>query len=191
VFRFIFVLLASLVTWNAQAQTASASLSETSAQLKYGLLVGGASYGRSEMVMGLLFNEKDDYVAELGLHVVDEAGSRARGLKIGVGGKVFATTMPASSRDVDLLALGLGMQMMYSLPGADRISVGGTFYYAPPIVSFMDAERFREGALRLQFALFPEAAVYVEAHQFHVTLSDGRGSFSIEKGARVGLQVEF
>lgn len=190
-FRFVLVLLMSVAACSAQAQSASASLSEKSAQVKYGAVISGDSYGRSEMTMGFLFNEDDAYIAELALNVVDEAGSRAPGLKIGVGGKVYGASIPDPVDDINLLALGLGFQLMYSLPQADRVSIGGTAYYSPPIVSFMDAERFRETSLRLQFALFPEAAAYVEYQQFYATLDQNRGSGSVEKGTRVGLQVNF
>jgi hypothetical protein len=193
VYRLIGLFLMAGISAQAQAQMASASLSEDSAQVKYGAFVGGQSSGRSEMGAGFLFNEDSDYVAEMGLKVVNSAGTKAPNLTVGVGGKVFAATVSGagSAQDTDIVALGLGGELDYTMPFNDRLSVGASFYYAPSIVSFLDAERFRDVSARVSFAVLPEATAYVEYQQFHVTLDDDRGSGDIEKGARLGLQINF
>lgn len=184
--RLVTLVMLLTVAFSAQAQTASVSLSEESAQLRYGMLVGAQNMGRNEMNVGFLFNEDDDYVAELGLLVVDEAGSRAPGLKAGVGGKLYVATLP----DDDIAAIGVGGLLRYTFSKYDRVTLGADAFYAPPIVSFMDAKNFRELAARLEFAVLPQASTFIEYQEYH-TSTDGGGSDSIDKGARLGLYVEF
>jgi hypothetical protein len=171
---------------SVSAQTATVSLSENSAHLKYSLLVGGQSFGRSEFGAGFLFNSNDDYLAEVALQVIDEAGSKAPGLSVGLGGKFYGASVPSA----DLLALAIGGFLRYELPGAERFTLGIDAYYAPNIVSFMDAERFWETALRGEFAVLPQASAFLEIRNFGTELDNGN-EIDIGEGARLGLRITF
>ncbi len=172
----------------AGAQTLSASLSEDSAQVKYGLFVAGQEFGRTEFSMGVLFNDSDEYVAETGLLVVDEAGSKAPGLTIGLGGKLYG----ASSPGMELMALGLGGKLRYNLPALNkRLTLGLDLFYAPSIVTYLDAERFSEGAVRLEYAVLRQASLFVEGRQYRTKLDGVKDSVDIGEGGRLGLEINF
>jgi len=169
------------------AQTASISLSENSAQLNYSLLVGGQSYGRSEFGTGVYFDSNDKYLVEAGLQVVDEAGSKAPGLTVGLGGKFYGAKVP----DNDMLALGIGGHMRLAIPGAERFAIRGDAYYAPNIVSFMDAARFWEYAIRGEFEVLQQAAAFIEFRTFAAKLDQGGHTVDIGRSGRLGLRIDF
>ena len=180
-------LVLSLVwTTSVSAQTASVTLSESSAQLGYGFLVGGSNYGRTEVGVKFLYNDQDAYVAETSLLVFDEVGSKIPGLIGGLGGKIYGTSVS----NQEYLVLGIGGMLRYAIPKNKRLILGVDGYYAPPIVSFLDADRFYEVATRFAYELLPQASAYVEYRKFYVeTEKGGKGSF--EKGFRVGMEINF
>ncbi len=184
--RLYLALILMLAMGLAHGQTAIVSLSETSAQLKYGMLVGGQRFGRSEMTAGFLYNSDSDYIAEAALMVVDEAGSKLPGMRIGLGGKFYGASIPGN----ELAALAIGGEIAYTLSQIDRLTLGAEGYYAPSIVSFMDTERFWEVAGRVQYAVLPTAGAFIEYRKFYADLDAG-GGVSIDKGIRLGLRIEF
>jgi len=185
VYKFIsvfFILLCSLSI--ARGQSVAISLSNDSAQLNYSLLVGGQRLGRSEFGAGILFNE-DNYLTEVSLQVNDEAGSKAPGLIVGVGTKLYG----AKLSDQEIMALAIGMMFRYSLPNYERFAVQLDGYYAPKIVSFLDANNFGELGLRFEYEVLPQAAAYVEYRQF--TTDVDKGSEDVDKGVRAGIRFSF
>jgi len=181
------VLLGSIfVSSSALAQTAQVSLSESSAQMKYSLLVGGQSFGRSEFGIGYLYNSDDNYILESGLHVIDEAGSAIPGLKVAVGGKVYGAVIPSRQ----ILALGLGGGLRYAIPNNERLAISVEGYYSPEIVTYLDATNFWELALRVEYEILQQASGFVEGRQFETKLNNGV-SGSIDEGVRLGIRLEF
>jgi len=189
--QFSYLALAFLFIWNttASAQTVSIGLSESSAQLGYSFLVGGSNYGRTEVGVDFLYNDEDVYIADTSLLVFDEVGSKMRGLVAGLGGKVYAVSISNQSVNQEYLTLGVGGMLRFALPQNKRFIFGVDGYYAPPIVSFLDADRFYEAAGRVEYEVLPQASAYAEYRKFYVETGTGEGS--IEKGYRVGLEIDF
>lgn len=183
--KLIFALLLGSLSMAAQAQTASISLSENSAQLKYGLLVGGQSFGRNELGGGFLFNSDNEYVAEASLRVIGEAGASVPGLNIGVGAKLIGATIP----NYNLMGLALGGQLLYFVPGVERLSVGFEGYYSPAIVSWFDSERMSEWATTIGYEVLPQATAYIEYRGFGADTSVQSVNFG--SGFRLGIQMSF
>ena len=181
-------LLLAVFVWNtsASAQTASITLSESSAQLGYSFLVGGSNYGRTEIGLDFLYNDDDAYIADTSLLVFDEVGSKMRGLVAGLGGKIYG----ASFADQEYLALGVGGMVRFAIPMNNRIVLGVDGYYAPPIVSFLNADRFYEVAGRVEYEVLPQASAYFEYRKFNVE-NDSGASGALEKGFRVGMEINF
>ena len=184
--KIILALVLGVASVTAQAQTASISLSENSAQLKYTLLVGGQSFGRNELGGGFLFNSVGDYIAEANMHVVGEAGASVPGLMLGVGAKFIGATIPS----YNLMGLALGAQVAYAIPKVERLSTSLDFYYAPAIVSWLDANRISEWAFRIGYEILPQAAVYTEYRSFGAD-TDAATGVSFGSGFRLGVRMTF
>lgn len=173
---------------NATAQTASITLSEKSAQLGYGFLVGGSNYGRTELGARLLYNSDKTYMVDASLQVFDEVGSKVKGLVAGLGGKLYGASIEDNAYEI--LVLGVGGMLRYSIPQNPRIILGVDGYYSPPIVAFIDADRFYETAARAEYEVLPKASAYVEYRKFYLD-PDGAKGGSFEDGFRVGMEINF
>ncbi len=186
----IFAFLATIFfTVTSYAQTASISLSENSALMRYSLLVGGQSFGRSESGIGFVYNENGGYLFNASFQVVDEVGSKFPGLDVGIGGKLYGGAINSEQ----FSAFGLGIQLRYSVFGMQRVNIGFDGYYAPSVVAWLDATRFWELAGRLGYELLPQAMVFIEYRQFAMTreVAGNEQSFDIDAAGRFGIQVEF
>ena len=186
----VLVLLLALLGVNGTAQAANAliSLSDHSALMRFNLWVGGQSFGRSEAGMGLLFNDSDSYLIEGAFHVIDEAGTRAPGLVLGLGTKFYAGFKPG----VSATALGLGLTTSYTIPAANRVFIGLDGYIAPPIVTGMDADWLWEWAALLGYKVLQDQAdVYVGFREYGVLLKNDAGTSYFDRSLRLGVKITF
>lgn len=163
------------------------NLSDKSVQGKYAMAIGGSAVGRTELSFGLLYNDDDDsnYLGEVGLMVVDVAGSKAPGLELGVGGKLYF----ADATNGDAVALGLGGHLRYKLTALPRMNFGAVGLYAPSIVSFADADNMYELGASIGYELLPTANVYVGYR--HIRADFDKGAQSIDETMMLGLKMSF
>ena len=87
--------------------------------------------------------------------------------------------------------VGLGGFFRYRLPGVPEVSVAGYGYYAPPVISFSDADNIFDADLRLQYSLIPTARVYVGYRYTGIKIEDVSDRFELGDGAHVGLRLDF
>lgn len=149
-------------------------------------------YDATQMGSGLhvsvagLHHEKDGDMLSAGLHVVDVRPSSSH-MYIGVGAQAFLF----STDDYDGSALGVGGFFRYSFPAAPDLSLAGYAYYAPPVVSFMDAENMIVSDARLQFALLPTARIYAGYRYNGIRIEDIDKRYKLGNGVHFGLTVDF
>ncbi|NOZ52577.1 MAG: hypothetical protein GXP08_05450 [Gammaproteobacteria bacterium] len=179
-------MLAIAVSTTAVARKFDMNFSDESAQFKYDFLIGATNYGRTELGVGFIYNEDDNNLAEISLQVIDQAGSKTPGLELGVGPKVYAADTNAG----DVAAVGLGGQLRYKNPRVPRVIYVGMFYFAPGIVSFLDAEDMYEFAVRLQYEVLPSANAYVGYRKIEVEF-EKIGDVEIDDSVHVGLEFKF
>ncbi|MDH5547944.1 MAG: hypothetical protein OEZ43_20395 [Gammaproteobacteria bacterium] len=186
----VLLLLLAISGWGGTAHAANAliSLSDHSALMKFNLWVGGQSFGRSEAGMGLLFNDSRSYLIEGSFHVIDELGTRAPGLVLGLGSKIYLGFKPG----VSAAALGLGFNLNYTLPAANRVFVGMDAYGAPPVVTGLDADWLWEVAGLIGYKILQDQAdVYVSYRQYGVELKNGAGKEYFDSAFRLGVKFMF
>jgi len=120
--------------------------------------------------MGLLYLEKkgrfrDD---EIALH----AGLNAVSGAVRIGGRAFFAT-PGNA---EALAIGFGGQARAAL--SKWLGLGGHFYYAPEVTSWLDAKGYYEFSVRLDFKASNSAFLYLGYRK--VTLEIGSRSNEVE-----------
>lgn len=186
--RTMLVLFLSALTSVSFARSFDMNLSSDAAQFKYGSHVGGTNFGRSEMTIGFLYNEDDAYLGEIGLLVIDEAGSKTPGLELGVGPKFWFGG--SDEADVDISGIGLGGQLRYKNMNYPRIIYGFSLFYAPSIVAFLDADSILEYDLRVEYELLPTANVYIGYRNIEADIK-GSGEAEIDDSAIIGLRFNF
>lgn len=186
--RIVLALFLTTVSSLSFARSFDINLSSDAAQFKYGSHVGATNYGRTEMTIGFLYNEDDNYLGEVGLLVIDEAGSKTPGLELGVGPKFWFGG--SDEADVDISGIGLGGQLRYKNLNYPRIIYGFSLFYAPSIVSFLDADNILEYDIRIEYELLPTANVYVGFRSIEADIKN-RDDAEIDESAIIGLRFNF
>ena len=169
----------------AGADTLDVALSNTTAQFKYG--APSSLSGKSEVYAELMYNDVNSVLGGVGVLVANEQGN---GLSIGVGAKVVAGTVKAAPNRKNASATALGVQVRFELPADRRIAFTGEAYVAPKIITFGDAKRFQQMAVRAEYAISEQTAVYVGYRKSLFGLSSGTDAV-FANGPHVGIQLAF
>ncbi len=187
--RILTTVLLLIASFGANAARLDVNLNQDSARFTYYSLIGGSTYGRTEMSTGVLYNEDKNYLLELGLQVIDVAGSDSPGLEIGVGPKLYY--MHADKPDVSGLSIAIGGIVRYNLPQLQRMVLQGTLYYAPSITSTLDTSNFLEYGARVAYEILPTANIYLGFRRISVDYTKGKGTHTLDDGAMLGMDFSF
>lgn len=181
--------LASLVATSATAN-AGGSLDLSIANEMVRVAYDATKVGSGLHVSADFLHHTDDgNIGSVGLHVVD-VRNEDPDLYIGVGGKLYGFSSDDDA-DVSGGGVGLGGFFRYRLPGVPEVSVAGYGYYAPPVISFSDADNIFDADVRLQYSLIPTARVYVGYRYTGIKIEDVSDRFELGDGAHVGLRLDF
>jgi hypothetical protein len=183
----VFSLLA--ISSTASAQKLDINLGNKSARFIYSSLVGGSNFGRSEMSTGFLYNEDENSLLDIGLQVIDMAGSKTPGLELGVGPKFFYANF--NKADTSAAGIALGGAMRLKLASAPRVNFGASAYYAPSITSTLDGNNFFEFGVRVGYELLPTATAYIGFRKIRIGLDKGKGTEDLDKTGMAGLKFSF
>ena len=154
--RFItfgWLLLALLPT--ANASDFEAALSKETAQFTFRSDSSLIGWGGADLGLGLFYNEDSDFVGQFGLLQMRQA-SPQNPLTFGVGVKAYLGQL--DDPDADVLALGIGGQVRYTIAGTMPMAIYLDAIYAPEITSFSDTE----GVIDYRFGFQIEALPHLE-----------------------------
>ncbi len=187
--RILATFLLILLSTTASAQRIDINLKQDSARFSYVTLVGGSTFGRTEMTTGILYNEDGNQVANVDLQVIDVAGSKTPGLELGVGPRFYY--LKHDNTNSSGAAVALGGQLRYKLPNVQRTSLIGNLFYAPSITTTLDAENMYEFGLGVSYELLPTANVYLKYRRIRANFTKGIGVENIDSGTVVGMTFTF
>lgn len=178
-----------LLTWggHALADAVDIALSDKSARFHYNS--GVAQSQDLNVEMGYLYNTDNTHLFVLGLNVIGQS-SDVSGLSASIGGRLYsASTKPENNGKNELAALALGTDIRYKFPDKP-LGVAAYAYYAPKIVSFLDADRLSEVGLRAEYQMLPQAYVYLGYREIRATLENGP-DLTVDNGGHIGLRIQF
>jgi len=174
---FLIVLLLTPIT--VPAKSIDANFSDDSFRFTY-------AYGIDKKLvtdLGLL------YLQEKGRYKDDELAFHA-GLNVVSGNFRFgARAFLATPGDYDALAVGFGGQARFAL--SNVIGLGGHFYYAPEVTSFIDAKGYHEYSIRLDFKITPSAYLYLGYRNVKVRIEDRNNKVELDDDTMLGFKVYF
>ena len=151
----------------------------------------GHSYRAAELTGGALWREEEGdsgsrWAAHLGLLASGERESKASRWQAGLGGRLYFAEAGSS----EALALALGGQFRWS-PGDSPIGLGAYGFFAPDIVTGIDAKGFWEAGARVEFEVVRNtASVYVGYRKMEMRL-DNDADVTLDKGGHVGVRIVF
>lgn len=187
--RILATFLLILLSTTVSAQRIDINLKQDSARFSYITLIGGSTFGRTEMTTGILYNEDGNIVTNIGLQVIDVAGSKTPGLELGVGPRFYY--LKHDDTDSSAAAIALGGQLRYKLPSLQRLSLIANLFYAPSITTTLDAENLHEFGIGVSYELLPTANVYLKYRRVRADFTKGIGVENIDRGTVVGMSFTF
>ena len=186
---FLLTFASALVSTAASAQRIDVTLKQDSARFSYIALVGGSTFGRTEMNTGLLYNEDKNVAVDVGLQVIDVAGSKTPGLELGVGPRFYYLSYDATNSDG--AAVALGGQLRYKLPSVPRLALMANAFYAPRITSTLDADSMYEIGMGVGYELLPTANIYLAYRRIRADFTMDVGAVNIDSGVSLGMNFTF
>lgn len=182
------LIIISTVSSTVFAQKMDFSLSSDSARISYTTLSGSTTFGRTEISGGFLYNEDGNTMLDLGMQVVDMAGTKTPGLEIGIGPRLYYASLDTPSASG--LSLALGGNLRYKSPDLDRMAFYGTLYYAPDITSFMDSDGMFEFGIRAAYEILPTADAYIGYQRIRMDVNKGgAGNQTLDDGIIFGINM--
>jgi hypothetical protein len=119
-----------------------------------------------------------------GILVSGENWSKSGTFDIALGARLLYAT----PGDLDMLALAFGGRLRFS--PVHRLGIGGHFYYAPDITTFMDSNEYQEVGLRIDYQVLPQAFVYVGHRNIKVDFGGPR-YWEMDDHVHVGFKMTF
>lgn len=167
------------------ASTASVNMTNDKIQANVNLNMGsfGVNGGITQD------NKRDVTSGHIGVNIQDRDTSGP--LEIGIGVRLNVANADFDDEDKLTVALGLGGWYRYTLQDANRLSIYGSGYYSPEILSFSsNLERSYTYDLRFEYMTMRNARAYLRYGNNVIVYKDGtRREFN--KGFSVGATVDF
>lgn len=185
------LLLATLST-TAVADTLDIDLRDKAFRGSYSTNVSGKSGLSAEF--GVLTNEDNkqlnDSLYYAGLLVSGENWSKKGTFNISLGGKAFYSSPSDWNRDLSGIAFGGDVRFS----PVHRLGIGGSFYYAPEITSFMDCKKYTESNVRVDYQVLPQAFIYANYRNIEMDVDYPGGTATgveVDKGLSIGMKLLF
>lgn len=170
------------------ADSLDLNLNDDSMRLTYEADMSSGMKGLA-MDAGYYYNDRlegsDADLMHLGLHVTGDNWSQSGVFNIKVGGRLIYSDVGP----YDVMALGLGGEVRFS--PVHRLGLGGSAYYAPRIASFLDAERYSEYGVKIDYQLLTQAYVYAGYRWIEAEVEQFNGDIELDDAAHVGLKLLF
>jgi hypothetical protein len=124
-----------------------------------------------------------------GIHVVGAATSGPDPARAGVGARLLRIDSDSQGRDSGG-ALPIGGFVAYTLPDYNRFVLGGSFYYAPEVLSFSDVEEYWEASAWGAYNVLRTAQVYLGLRTIKADFEDSP-KVTFDTGLHVGIRLRF
>ena len=181
----LFLFLASPFGY-ASANDFEAALSSETAQFTFRSDSSLIGWGGSDLALGFFYNEEDDFVIQASLLQMRQA-SIENPLTFGVGVKTYLGSLDNGD---DILALAIGGQVQYTIPGTMPMAIYLKAYYAPEITSFSDTDDLVDYSFGFQIEALPQTIAFVGIRQLEV--SDGNSDYELDDdNIHFGVRLTF
>ena len=181
----VIVLAATLLMSNAaSSEELNIHLGSDTARFMYLTEAFGQDFGRLELEAGLLYNENDGTLVNVGLLVRGESVSVP--MIVSVGARAYIAKLDSN----DVAAIAIGGDLLFSPESWGGLGAGVYYYTAPGVVSFADSEGLTEYGIYANFQITPQAKLAVGFQQIDFKVENG-GDITIDSGAYFALNLSF
>jgi hypothetical protein len=180
-----FLLLPGLVI----ANDFEAALTSETAQFTFRSDSSLIGWGGSELGFGLFYNDVDDYLGQVSL-IQRRQASQQNPLTLGVGVRAYLGELDAIKKDV--VAVAIGGEVRYTIPGVMPMSVYLVAHYAPKITSFSDTEEIFDYNLGFQIEVLPQTTAFIGYRNIDIQVQDIKADYEItDDNVHLGVRLTF
>jgi len=86
--------------------------------------------------------------------------------------------------------LAVGAFFRYAIPAMDRLSLRGSAWFSPKVLSLGNLDKYEDYSVRLQYALLREADIFVGANYVNADFNNGTHA-RLDNGLNVGFNIRF
>jgi hypothetical protein len=141
------------------------------------------------LVGGWLYNTDNGNVLHAGLHIIDLASSGRDKVEAGIGGRFVYTNGDSSKQDG--FAIPLGGFVRFTPRAMNRLSIRGSAYYAPDILSIGDMTKYQEFSIRVSYNVLRQADAYVGARYVRGDYKGEVADVRYDTGMHIGMLLRF
>ena len=182
--RIILLAVALLISSVSAAEEINVQLASDTARFTYLTEAFGQDFGRLELETGFLYNENGDNLLNVGMLVRGESVSVP--LIVSMGARAYYADLGAST----VAALAIGGDLLLVPESWGGLGIGGFYFTAPSVVSFLDAENFTEYGVYINFQISPQASIS-GGYKLIETSILNVADIEVENGAYFGLTLNF
>jgi hypothetical protein len=187
--RILLVTVTTLFAFSqAQGNDLEIALSSETAQFMVRSDSSLIGWGGADLAFGLFFNEDDDIVGQISLMQSRQASEGAP-LTFGIGMRGYVGRLDLSSQNV--LALGIGGEIRYTIPGVMPMAIYLQAHYAPKITSFSDTESVADLLLGIQFEILPQTIAFAGIRRLEVDTEAVTNYDADDNGLHLGVRLTF
>jgi hypothetical protein len=171
----------------ARASDFEAALSSQTAQFTLRSDSSLIGWGGSDLAFSLFYNEDDDIIGQMSLMQMRQA-SQDTPLTFGVGVKAYVGQL--DKPDEDVLALAIGGEVRYTIPGTMPMAVYARGFYAPEITSFSGSKEVKDYTFGFQIEALPQTVAFVGVRHFDIKTDAGNHRLD-DNRLHVGVRLTF
>ncbi len=190
---FFFAIMILGASGSPQAAEFDIALSEETASLEWITNSDGIGAGGADLLLGLFFNEDDDYMGSLGMLAYGMPAGDEQPFSFGLGGKLYYAVI--DKPDANVGALALGATAKYYIPSNMPMAFGAEFYFAPGITSFQDADQFLDFRARFSIDVLPSASGFIGYRlttvDFESDGDHGLDDHDLDENIHLGIRIQF
>ncbi|MFT6993115.1 MAG: hypothetical protein ACJASL_005117 [Paraglaciecola sp.] len=189
ILQILFVLITYLFSFSqAQANGLEIALSSETAQFTVRADSSLIGWGGADLAFGVFFNDDDDIVGQISLMQSRQASEGAP-LTFGIGMRGYVGRLDISSQNI--LALGIGGEIRYTIPGVMPMATYLQVNYAPKITSFSDTESLADLLLGFQIEILPQTIAFAGIRRLEVDTKTVKNFDVDDNNLHVGVRLTF
>ena len=155
------------------------------------------NFGDDAFRLTYAFGVDKNLVGDLGLlHLKEEGRNRDDELAFHAGLNITSGSVRFGGRaflvspgDYDTLSVGFGGQGRFAL--SKHVGIGGHFYYAPEVTSFIDSKGYHEYRIHLDFKIARSAYIYLGYRNVKVRIEDRANKVELDDDVMLGFKIFF
>jgi hypothetical protein len=144
--------------------------------------------GGADLDFGLFFNDDNDIVGQISLMQSRQASEGAP-LTLGIGMRAYVGHLDVSSQNI--LALGIGGEIRYTIPGVMPMATYLQANYAPKITSFSDTKSVADLLLGFQIEILPQTIAFAGIRRLEIDTKTVKNFDVDDNSLHVGVRLTF